>query len=93
MCIRDSNKTGSRCFYYNDQNYLINVCYIERFDWYLISLHPLNILLRDSKLGAEISLALGGILTVSYTHLESFFTQFLVVKYRTTGKNGVKKRP
>lgn len=29
--IRD-NKTGSRCFYYNDQNYLINVCYIERFD-------------------------------------------------------------
>jgi hypothetical protein len=21
------------------------------------------------------------------------FTQFLVVKYRTTGKNGVKKRP
>ena len=61
--IRD-NKTGSRCFYYNDQNYLINVCYIERFDWYLISLHPLNILLRDSKLAAEISLALGGILMI-----------------------------
>lgn len=56
------NKTGSHRFSYNGQNYLINVCYLERFDWYLISLHPLNILLRDSKLAAKISLALGGIL-------------------------------
>ena len=29
----------------------------------------------------------------SFDQTRAFFTQFLVVKYRTTGKNGVKKRP
>ena len=31
--------------------------------------------------------------TKKFDQTRAVFTQFLVVKYRTTGKNGVKKRP
>lgn len=75
-------RNGSRRFTVDNEKYLINTCYLERFNWYLISLCPLDVLLKDSRQAIRLSLLFGVILLFSAFAFASYLSKTITVPLR-----------
>lgn len=75
-------RNGSQRFTVDDETYLVNTCYLDRFDWYLISLCPLDILLNDSRQATKFSLLFGVVLLTSAFAFASYLSKTITVPLR-----------